>query len=132
MADMCYCACGVEPGNTGPVPVGSPYAPGRTLLWPGTRAVDGRACAGSHVPRPTQGPRIGVPKEASVSFSWRSVSVPARIELVAQGIGVSLTSSTCLKRNSTSIPSSNQGQLSQDGLDRYDIHQRNLRSACQD
>ena len=83
---------------------------------------------GSHVPRPTQGPRIGVPKEASVSFSWRSVSVPARIELVGEGFDFSLTSSTCLKRNSTSIPSSNQGQLSQDGLDRYDINQRNLRS----
>ena len=81
---------------------------------------------GSHVPRPAQGPRIGVPQPASVSFSWRRVSGRARIELFAQAFNVSLTYCTCLKRNGTSIPNLNQGQLSEDGLDWNDIHQRNL------
>ena len=81
----------------------------------------------SHVSRPAQGPRIGVPQPAAISLSWRSVGVPTRIVLVAQGFHLSLTSCTCLKRNGASIPSLHQGELSQDRFDWYDVHQRLLR-----
>ena len=51
----------------------------------------------SHVSRPAQGPRIGVPQPAPISLSWQSVSVPTRIVLVAQVFDLSLTSCTFLR-----------------------------------
>jgi len=66
------------------------------------RAASARAAppgGGSHVARPAQGPRIGVPQPAPISLSWRSVSVPTRIVLVAQVFDLSLTSCTFLRLN---------------------------------
>ena len=106
-------------------------APGRTAQLAQARAAPERGQStatalappsggSSHVSRPAQGPRIGVPQPAPISLSWRSVSVPTRIVLFAQVFDLSLISCTCLKRNGASIPSLHQGELSQDRFDRYD------------
>jgi hypothetical protein len=85
-------------------------APGRTARLSPARAAPERGQStatalappsggSSHVSRPAQGPRIGVPQPAPISLSWQSVSVPTRIVLVAQVFDLSLTSCTFLRLN---------------------------------